>query len=151
ASTILALGICMPGDAQAQTTVNPVQTTTFTLDPAQNPITFGPATSIDTSATFNSDAVSGDTGTAWNVTNQGILQGNRRGVSLDGAGSILTNSGTISENSNLINSGAVVLGHGGTINNQTNGTISGIDDGVRVEGAAGTITNAGTITASEGT
>src|SRR5262245_37626725 len=76
ASTILALGICMPGDAQAQTTVNPVQTTTFTLDPAQNPITFGPATSIDTSATFNSDAVSGDTGTAWNVTNQGILQGN---------------------------------------------------------------------------
>src|SRR5262249_18611987 len=113
-------------------------------------LTFGPATNIDTTATFNTDAVSGGAGTAWTVTNQGILKGNRRGVSLGGAGSTLTNSGTISENSNLINSGAVVLDNGGTIDNQTNGTISGISDGVRVDGAAGTVTNAGTITTSGG-
>src|SRR5262249_561986 len=85
--------------------------------------------------------------TSWTVTNQGILQGNARGVCLDGAGSVLTNSGTISGNTNS----GVNLGHGGTINNQTNGIISGTADVVRVDGAAGIVTNAGTITASTGT
>ena len=37
ASMIVAVGVCVPDAAHAQTTVNPVQTTTFTLDPAQNP------------------------------------------------------------------------------------------------------------------
>src|SRR5258708_29839086 len=59
ASMIVALGVCMPGDARAQTTVNPNQTTTFTLDPLQNPIVFGPATNIDTSATIPADAIFG--------------------------------------------------------------------------------------------
>ena len=43
---MVALGVCVPGDARAQTTVNPVQNTVFTLDPAQNPITFDATTNI---------------------------------------------------------------------------------------------------------
>ena len=72
---IVALGVCVPGDAQAQTTVtvNPVQSTTFTLDPAQNPIIFGATTNITTPATTLINAVTGGAGTAWIVTNQGTL------------------------------------------------------------------------------
>ena len=33
ASMIAALGVCLPGNAQAQNVVNPVQNTTFVIDP----------------------------------------------------------------------------------------------------------------------
>jgi outer membrane autotransporter protein len=142
ASMIVALGICVPGDARAQTTVNPVQTTAFTLTPAQNPIIFGPGTNIDTTATANVDAVDGDANTTWTVTNQGKLSGSGLGVFLLSAGSSLTNSGTISGGNNR----GVQLFNGGTLVNQAGGTISsGSSDGVTSNGA-GTITNAGTIT-----
>src|SRR5262245_35541326 len=105
ASTIVALGVCTPDDASAQTTVNPVQTTTFTLTAAQNPIIFGSATNIDTTAINAADAVSGAAGTAWDVSNQGTVKGNYRGFFLDGAGSTFTNSGAVTQTSNLEESG----------------------------------------------
>src|SRR5262249_24378054 len=123
ASMVVALGICTPGDAWAQTTVNPVQTTIFMLSAAQNPITFGPQTNIDPSATAGSTAVFGNNSTACNVTNQGTLKGDLSGVTLFGIGSSLTNSGTISQTGS--NAGAadnaIFLGNGGTVTN--NGTI----------------------------
>jgi hypothetical protein len=75
ASMIVTFGVCVPGDAQAQTTVTPVQTTTFTLTPFQNPIVFGAGTNIGTPATLALDAVFGNNTIAWNVTNQGTIQG----------------------------------------------------------------------------
>src|SRR5437764_13639983 len=68
ASAVLALGVALSDEAVAQTTVNPVQTTTYTINPARNPITFGSTTSINTAA---GDAVLGGTIVpAWNLTVQ---------------------------------------------------------------------------------
>jgi hypothetical protein len=46
ASAALALGVALSGEARAQATVNPVQTTTYTIQSASNPITFGPTTTM---------------------------------------------------------------------------------------------------------
>ena len=119
ASVAVALGVCVPGPAQAQTTVNPVQTTTFTLTPAQNPIIFGTGTNINTSA--GTGAVNGGLNTAWTVTNNGTLIGGDIGVFLAGAGSSLTNSNSISGTTD----NGVQLFDGGTVINQVGGTISG--------------------------
>ena len=124
ASMIVTLGVCVPRDAQAQTTVTPVQTTTFTLTPSQNPIIFGAGTNIDTTAAAGVDAVFGDTSTIWAVTNQGTIQGSLRGVFLGGAGSSLINSGTIAQTGNLVTSAGVRLANGGTVTNLVNATIS---------------------------
>ena len=148
ASMIVTLGVCVPRDAQAQTTVTPVQTTTFTLTPSQNPIIFGAGTNIDTTAAAGVDAVFGDTSTIWAVTNQGTIQGSLRGVFLGGAGSSLINSGTIAQTGNLVTSAGVRLANGGTVTNLVNATIS---DLVEIDGAPGTVTNAGTITAAAST
>jgi outer membrane autotransporter protein len=145
---IVTLGVCVPRDAQAQTTVTPVQTTTFTLTPSQNPIIFGAGTNIDTTAAAGVDAVFGDTSTIWAVTNQGTIQGSLRGVFLGGAGSSLINSGTIAQTGNLVTSAGVRLANGGTVTNLVNATIS---DLVEIDGAPGTVTNAGTITAPTST
>jgi hypothetical protein len=147
ASMVVALGICAPGDVQAQTTVNTDQSTPFTLAPAGNPYTFN--ATIDTSGTPNTSAVSGAPGTAWDVTNLGTLRGDLRGVSLDGAGSSLTNSGIISETGNLQGSAAVVFGAGGTVINH--GTITGLNSGIEIDNASGTVTNDGTITSTAAT
>ena len=145
ASVILALGVCMPGDAQAQVSV--VQNTTFTLSPAENPFVFGAGTNIDTSAAPADDAVFGAAGTQWIVTNQGTLKSNFHGIALVGTGSSVINSGTISVTSNLVTSAGVYLANGGTVVNQAGGTISGSGaDGIEIDGATGSVTNAGTIT-----
>ncbi|HEX2511126.1 MAG TPA: hypothetical protein VHK44_00850 [Xanthobacteraceae bacterium] len=142
ASVVVVLGVCVPDAAQAQTTVNPVQTTTFTLTAAQNPIIFGSTTNIDTRG-LGIHAVAGNAGTAWTVTNNGTLLGGESGVFLGGAGSSLTNSKSIS--------GASVYGvelfNGGTVVNQVGGTISGQQSGIAIINNAGTVTNAGIITA----
>jgi hypothetical protein len=139
ASMIAALGVCLPGNAQAQNVVNPVQNTTFVIDPTQNPIAFGAGTNIDTTAVVDSDGVFGAAGTAWTVSNQGIINSTFHGVSLAGAGSSFINSGTISATSNLVTSAGVFLGNVGTVTNQANGTISGIGgaDGIGVGATAG--------------
>ena len=153
ASMIVTLGVCLPGNAQAQNVVNPVQNTTFVIDPTQNPIAFGAGTNIDTTAVVHSDGVFGAAGTAWSVSNQGVINSTFHGVSLAGAGSSFINSGTISATSNLVTSAGVFLGNGGTVTNQANGTISGIGgaDGIDINGGAGAVTNGGTITSTDST
>src|SRR5258707_10210785 len=141
ASMIVALGVCMPGDAQAQTTVNPVQTTRFDLLPAQNPIVFGAGTNIDTTATANVDAVDGGNGTAWDVTNQGKILGANIGIFLIGAGSSVTNANTISG----ATSNGVQLFAGGAVTNPQGATISGGVKGVEGQGGPGAIIKTGNI------
>src|SRR5262245_29286029 len=148
ASMIVALGVCATDDAQAQTTVNPVQTTTFTLTAAQNPIIFGSATNIDTSVGTATNAVNGGINTAWDVTNNGTLIGAHIGDFLAGAGSRLANSKSISGNTDV----GVQLLDGGTVINQVGGTISGLLQGIKVSSASshvGNVTNAGTIDGSD--
>jgi hypothetical protein len=81
ASAALALGVALSGEAQAQTTVNPVQTTTYNIKPASNPITFGSATNINTTATPFIYGVIGGPGIDWNVT---VLGGARISASQGG-------------------------------------------------------------------
>jgi outer membrane autotransporter protein len=144
ASTIVALGVCIPGDAHAQTTtIHPVQGTTFILDSAQNPITFDSQTNITITGS-SAAAVTGGAGTAWDVTNLGTLAGTSNGVFLSGAGSKFTNGG-----GGTISGGAtdsvVELFAGGTVINQANGTISGGLNGITIIGG-GDVTNAGNVT-----
>ena len=68
-SAALALGVALPSAAQAQTTVNPVQSTTYNLSPSSNPITFGSGTNL-------TGGVYGANTTQWNITNQGSIAGN---------------------------------------------------------------------------
>src|SRR5581483_1617025 len=138
----VTIGMAAPGLAEAAgTTVNPVQTTTYTLTSGANPTTFGPNTSINTSS---GDAVDGDTSAQWDVTNQGSLKGAASGVVLQST-STLTNSGAITG----VTGDGVDLVAGGAVTNQTKGTISGAVYGVRLSGP-GTVTNAGTITGGTG-
>lgn len=151
ASIIVALGVCIPDDAQAQTTVNPVQNTTFTLDPAQNPTIFDTGTNIDTTATVGAKGVSGDANTQWTVVNRGTIAADYRGISLDGAGSNITNHGTISQTDNLVGSAGIFLGNGGLVINEANATISTFSEGILVDGGLGNVVNSGTITSTDGT
>jgi len=140
ASVIVTLGVYAPDDARAQTTVNPVQTTTFVLTPAQNPIIFGSGTNINTTATPGANAVNGGAGTVWDGTQLGSLLGAFQGIFLFETGSKLTNAGTITG----ATSDGVQLLNGGTVINQATGFIRGAGNGVKADSA--TITNDGSIT-----
>ena len=72
-STALALGVLLPRDAHAASpkTVNPVQSTTYILNPAYNPITFGSGTNISASG----EGVLGPNTYTWAVINQGTISG----------------------------------------------------------------------------
>jgi uncharacterized protein with beta-barrel porin domain len=140
ASAVLVLGIALSGEARAQTTVNPIQNTTYNINPASNPIIFGAATNIDTTATPGSYGAFGGPGPNWNVTNSGSFKGGRTGIYLQTPSSV-TNAGTISGTTGY----GVVLFAGGSVTNQAGAAISGGVTGVYVKGA-GTVTNAGTIT-----
>ena len=123
-------------------TVNPVQTTTYSLQASRNRITFGAATDIDTTAATGEAAVRGGTSAQYTIVNQGTLSASGVGILLSGAGSI-TNSGNITSANatgvaiygvgGVINTGSITgtnatgvrLMDGGTIQNQTGGLISG--------------------------
>src|SRR5581483_11123763 len=141
-STIVVL-VSAPGNARAQTTVNPVQTTTFSLTPAQNPIIFGAGTNVDTEATAGADAVDGNVTTTWTVTNRGRLAGNQNGILFASGGSVINNN-IISGRNGV---GVSINGIGSVINT---GTIMGTI-GIDILGAGGAVTNSGTITGNSGT
>ena len=151
ASIIVAVGVCAPDAAHAQTTVNPVQTTTFTLDPAQNPTIFDTGTNINTTGTVAAKGVSGDANTQWTVVNKGTIAADYRGISLDGAGSNVTNHGTISQTDNLVGSAGIFIGNGGLVVNTAGATISTFSEGVLVDNGLGTVVNSGTITSTSST
>lgn len=151
ASMIAAAGVCVSGAAHAQTTVNPVQTTTFTLVPAENPIVFDTGTNIDTTATVGANGVSGDTSTQWIIGNKGSIAADYRGISLDGAGSSVTNHGTISQTDNLVGSAGIFLGNGGFVINTAGAKINTFSEGVLVDNGLGTVVNSGTITSTSST
>ncbi|HEY4973332.1 MAG TPA: hypothetical protein VII41_06965, partial [Steroidobacteraceae bacterium] len=166
ASAALALGVALSGEAYAQTTVNPNRMTTYTINPASNPITFGPTTIIDTSGTVGADAVLGNAGTNWNVTVQGggLITANRNGVYLTSQ-STVTNAGRISGSRGIFIKGGtgsvtnagtisgtitgVALAAGGSVTNQAGGRISG-NYGIGIYGASGSVTNGGTINGNVG-
>jgi len=151
ASMIAAVGICAPSAAHAQTTVNPVQTTTFTLIPAQNPTIFDTGTNINTTPTVGASGVSGDASTQWTIVNKGSIAADYRGISLDGAGSNVTNHGTISQTDNLVGSAGIFLGNGGLVVNTAGATISTFSEGVLVDNGLSTVVNSGTITSTSST
>jgi outer membrane autotransporter protein len=145
ASMIVALGVCLPGEVQAQA-INPVQNTTFSL--TQSTTIFGngpPPTNIDTRGGVT-DAVDGAVGTAWTVTvdTRAKLLGGNNGILIASDGSSISNAGTIS-GANV--NGIRINGKNGTVTNT--GTISG-PAGVVIAGDNGSVTNAGTISSTLG-
>ena len=170
-----AIGVALGGSVQAGT-VNPVQTTTYTLTPSNNPITFGSGTNINTTATPGANAVTGGTSAQYSITNQGNLTASSYGVQLTAAGSITNQvGGNISgwlnrrlrsaalaratvANSGLItgtNACGVTLTAGGAVTNNAGGTIQGAaageyQTGVYISGGTGDVSNAGYITGGSG-
>jgi outer membrane autotransporter protein len=135
---IVALGVGLPTDASAQSaSFNGTQATTYTLTTGTNTatFTFGPNAVIGPTG-GPTPGVTGDTLTAWNIINQGQINGGSGGgydfgIFLKTAGgNSVTNSGTIT--------GGVSLGVGSTINNLASGTIAG-------SAGATFVTNAGLI------
>ena len=96
----LALGVRPAERGAGAVRVNPVQSVTYDLSSACNPITFGPATNISPPGP-SANGVYGDSSMPWNVTNNGSIQGVAQGSgyyaggSLASSGSIVTNTGTI--------------------------------------------------------
>jgi outer membrane autotransporter protein len=125
ASVIVALGVGLPSEANAQSSgFNGTQATTYTLTTGTNTatFTFGPNTVIGPTV-LGTAGVTGDTLTSWNIINQGQINGgggggHSTGIFLDTAGgNSVTNSGTITY--------GVSLGAGSTLNNLAAGTITG--------------------------
>ena len=139
ALALAALGFCLAHGSAAQAgaaTVNPVQTTTYQLDPGKNPITFGPHTKIQVTS---GDGVFDNSSTKWTIVNYGLIAGGgTNGFGLWTAKATkLTNYGTISGPAL-----GVALQTGSSVTNADGASILG---GLSVTGTA-TITNFGTIT-----
>jgi hypothetical protein len=121
---IVALGVGLPTEAQAQSSgFNGTQATTYTLTTGANTatFTFGPNTVIGPTAAATA-GVTGDTITAWNIINQGQINGGggggfAQGIFLTTPGSSVTNSGTITY--------GLSLGAASTLTNLAAGTITG--------------------------
>jgi hypothetical protein len=128
-----SVGVSLAGPTGA-VTVNPVQTTTYQLQPTSNPITFGSGANIKVAGVYSA-AVKGGTAARYSITNQGYLRGGYYGIEL-ARGAMVTNAGTISGGRR-----GIVFAAGGTVANA--GTIAGYD-GVELA-LAGVVTNTGTI------
>jgi hypothetical protein len=119
-----------------------------------NPLTITSSGSVQSTAS-GTDAIDGGAGTSWVITNSGIVSAELGdGVSLAGAGSIISNYNSIS------GLAGVVLTAGGSVTNYSGGSISGtgvppplsLASGVYITGGSGTVTNnsGGTISSSNG-
>jgi hypothetical protein len=147
-------------------TVNPVQTTTYYLTPANNPIVFGTGTDINASS-YPGDGVFGASTQSWSVTNAGSISGNPAffsdGVHLEAGGSVTNEAGatisggvwgvyigtyggagTVTNAGKISGQGGVSLNAGGSVTNEAGATISGNSNfaaaGVTLFGG-GTVTN----------
>ncbi|HLJ65627.1 MAG TPA: autotransporter domain-containing protein [Stellaceae bacterium] len=145
-------GIALGGAA----TVTVIQQSTYTINPANTPITFGGGTFIYTLVTKNTPGASGgdavDGGGGLTVSNAGVLQGSATGIALGSVSSpgTIVNSGYISGNHGY----GILLAHGGSLvnssvggslsNGKYAGFIEGATNGVQIIGS-GTVTNAGAI------
>jgi len=90
---------------------------TLVLATADNPLTITGSGSVTATAS-GADAIDGSSGTSWSITNSGgIASSLGYGVYLNGTGSGVFNSGSIS------GQGAVHLVTGGSVTNYSSGTI----------------------------
>src|SRR6266446_1376267 len=121
---------------------------TLVLATADNPLTITGSGSVTATAS-GADAIDGGSGTSWSITNSGgIASSLGYGVYLNGTGSGVFNSGSIS------GQGAVHLVTGGSVTNYSSGTIKATGTtgyssiaGVQISGS-GTVNNYGTISAA---
>jgi outer membrane autotransporter protein len=142
ASVVVALGVGLPTEASAQTaSFNGTQATTYTLTTGANTqtFTFGPNAVIGPTAPGTA-GVTGDTLTAWNVINQGQING--AGGGFFGPGILLTTAGGTSVTNSGSITGGVQVGVGGSVSNLAGGTITGnlVDSVIATD-----VTNAGII------
>jgi uncharacterized protein with beta-barrel porin domain len=137
----LALGVSLASGASAQTVIGS-RTTTYNLNPANNPFLINSGTTLNATS---GDAIDGNNTVPWILTNNGTVTGHTTGIDLQSQ-STVTNAGTIT-GTTLV---GVYLGAGGSVTNQAGGTISGFQAGVRIGGAASTVTNAGSISGTRG-
>jgi len=141
-------------------------------DPLTNPVTLTGTIDLGTSGQFG--ALQGETVAAWDVTNQGTIQGGTEAdgidlllggtvtndvsalvsglfaVEIQGIAGTVVNAGTLDGGANSLDATGVDLTAGGTVTNQTGGLIQSADDGVTAQGSAGVVTNAGIINAGTG-
>lgn len=127
-------------------TISTAVSGSFRLSSSSNPLTVTSTGSIITSV--SGDAVSGASGTAWQISNAGTISGtvgtSSAGMYLQGAGSSVDNSGYI-----YGSAAGIWLSSGGSVTNDAGGLIKATGNyGVYVAGAPGVVTNAGTITGS---
>jgi hypothetical protein len=133
----LALGVSLASGASAQTVIGS-RTTTYNLNPANNPFLINSGTTLNTTS---GDAIDGNNTLPWALSNNGTVTGANSGIYLQSQ-STVTNAATITGT----NLDGIFLAAGGSVTNQAGGAISGVQAGVRIAGAAGTVTNVGTIT-----
>jgi hypothetical protein len=121
---------------------------TLVLVTTDNPLTITSSGSVTATAS-GADAIDGGSGTSWSITNDGgIASSLGYGVNLNGTGSSIFNSGSIS------GQGAVRVVSGGSVTNYAGGVIkatgtSGFSSiaGVQISGS-GTVNNSGSISAA---
>ncbi len=132
------------------------------LELSDNPLTIGGSGRV---SSVDGDGIDGAAGTAWHITNRGIVSSAAQsGISLAGAGSLNNVGKTSGYYAGLQTGGAgavqnqgkiiatwgdgVELDGGGTVTNKASGVVSGgrHGAGVAISGGAGTVVNQGKIT-----
>jgi hypothetical protein len=125
-------------------TISSAITGPLPLAATNNPLTITSAGSITTTA--SGDAVSGGSGTIWQIINAGTISGtigsSSAGIYLQSAGSTVQNTGKI-----YGATAGIWLQDGGDVTNGATGLITATGNyGVYIGGGPGVVTNAGTIT-----
>jgi hypothetical protein len=114
------------------------------LAATNNPLTITSAGSITTTA--SGDAVSGGSGTIWQIINAGTISGT---IGSSSAGIYLQSAGSTVQNTDKIYgaTAGIWLSDGGDVTNSAMGLITATGSyGVYIGGGPGVVTNAGTIT-----
>jgi hypothetical protein len=137
---------------------------------SDNPVTVAAGASI---ATSDPIGLNGAAGTAWELTNLGLVKATTTAIKVAGTGTVhngdaahasalaeasmqgilIVGTGSVTNDGTVKATGpgsiAVRVQAGGVVENRATGTISGIYYGVNIEGASGKVENLGTITATE--